>query len=215
MNDAKSRRDGASEKRCAVVEDASGPRGYAVFAVKQDWSGGSAGGELRIHEQACLDGAATATLWRMLLSVDLIGKVTYGNVAVDDPLLQLLTDVRRARPILKDAIYVRLVDLPAALVARTYDVAYDGVVEVIDRLAPWNAGRWRLTLGADGAECTRTDAEPDIVLDVRDLGGAFLGASSLVGRALAGQIDERKPGAVAALSRALQHDPAPHCPFVY
>lgn len=215
MFDPKSARGGSSERRCLLVEDASGPRAYAVFSVHPSWENGVSDGELKVSEHAALDPAAAAALWRVLLNIDLVTRFTHENLPVEDPLLHLLQNPRRAQPRLSDAVHVRLVDLPAALVARAYDSAYIGVVEVIDRLAPWNAGRWRLTLGADGAECTRTDAEPDIVLDVRDLGGAFLGASSLVGRALAGQIDERKPGAVAALSRALQHDPAPHCPFVY
>jgi len=67
----------------------------------------------------------------------------------------------------------------------------------------------------DGAECTRTDAEPDVVLDVRELGAAYLGGTSLVTRAGAGFVGQRTAGAVAALGRAFVHEPAPYCPFVY
>ncbi|HEY5031775.1 MAG TPA: GNAT family N-acetyltransferase [Actinomycetes bacterium] len=214
-NDPKSARDGASERRCVLIEDAAGPRAYAMFSVKHDWPDGSAEGELRVREHAATDPAAAAALWRFLLNVDLVGRVVHESLAVDDPLLELLADPRRARPVRSDAVYVRLVDLPVALAARTYDVPYDGVVEVVDGFAPWNAGRWRLALRPDGAECTRTDAEPDVVLDVRELGAAYLGGTSLVTRAGAGFVGQRTAGAVAALGRAFVHEPAPYCPFVY
>jgi predicted acetyltransferase len=215
MNDPKSMREGASELRCVLVADERGPRAYAVFSVKHDWSSSSADGEIRIHEHACLDASAAMALWRLILGMDLIGRVSHWNVPTDDVLLQLLVDARRACPILRDSVYVRLVDLPAALAARAYDVAFDGVVEVVDRLAPWNAGRWRLATSTDGAECVRTDADPDLVLDVRELGAAFLGGTSLVAHAAAGRVQERTPGSVAALSRAFRHEPAPYCSFVF
>jgi predicted acetyltransferase len=215
MNDPKSARAGASELRCVLIEDSDGPRAYAVFSVKPDWSNGSADGELDVREHASLDPAAAAALWRFLVSVDLVGKVVHENVAVDDPLLQILADPRRTNPVLRDSVYVRVVDLQPALVARTYDLPYDGVVEVIDALAPWNAGRWRFALRSDGAECLRTDAEPDLVLDVRELGAAFLGGTSLIARAAAGAVQERTSGSLAALARAFRHEPAPYCPFIY
>ena len=215
MNDAKPRRHGGSARQCAIVEGPLGPRGYAVYTVVEKWTDGSAEAAVRVHEQACLDAPAAVALWRLLLSLDLVATISCESMAVDDPLLHLLADPRRTRPQLKDAVYVRLLDLPKALAARTYDVAYDGVVEVIDEKAPWNAGRWRLALHPDGAECERTGAEPDLVLDVRELGAAYLGGTSLHARALAGHVAERTPGAAAAAARAFRHDPAPFCPYIF
>ena len=215
MNDAKPRRNGGSARQCAIVEGPDGPRGYAVYTVVEKWTDGSSESMVRVHEQACLDAPAAVALWRLLLSLDLVATISCQAVAVDDPLLSLLADVRRTKPQLMDAVYVRLLDLPRALAARSYDVAYDGVVEVIDETAPWNAGRWRLALHPDGAECVRTDAEPDLVLDVRELGAAYLGGTSLHTRALAGHVVERTPGAAAAAARAFRHDPAPFCPYVF
>jgi len=169
----------------------------------------------RIREHGSLDAAAAHALWQLLLNVDLVGKVTHWNLAVDDVLLKLLDNPRRARPILHDSVYARLVDLPAALAARRYDVEYSGVIEVADEHAPWNAGRWAVTLAPGGAQCRRTGAEPDLSMDVQCLGAAYLGSTSLVPMAAAGQIDERTAGSVAALSRALRHEPAAHCSFVF
>lgn len=215
MNDAKPRREGGSARQCAIVDGPDGPRGYAVYTVVEKWDAGSSEGSVLVHEQACLDAAAAGALWKLLLSLDLVATIRCEHLAVDDVLLSLLADVRRAKPQLKDAMYVRLLDLPTALAARSYDVAYDGVVEVTDAQAPWNAGRWRLALHPDGVECVRTDAEPDLVMDVRELGAAYLGGTSLLTRALAGHIDERTSGAAAAAARAFRHDPAPFCPYVF
>jgi len=214
--DPKSMREGFSERRCFLVEDADGrPRAYAVYAIKPTWEHGLPNGHLRIREHAALDPAAATALWRLLLSVDLVTKVTHDNVPVDDPVLRLLDNPRKALPVLGDSLYVRLVDLPAALGARTYDLPFDGVVEVRDRLAARNDGRWRLELGSDGATCTRTDSEADVRLDVSELGGAYLGGMSLLSRGFAGAVEERTPGALAALSNAFRHEPAPYCPFVF
>ena len=64
---------------------------------------------------------------------------------VDDPLLFQLADPRRARPRLKDALWVRIIDVPGALAGRRYSGPVDVVIEVRDDLLPANAGRWRLT----------------------------------------------------------------------
>lgn len=215
VNDPKGRREGASALRAVVVRDGSGPRAYALFRSKDDWSSGTAEGELTILEHGSRDVAAAHALWSLLLNIDLIAVVSHQNIAVDDVLLQLLVNPRRTRPVLRDSVYARLVDLPVALAARTYDVPYTGVLEVSDGFAPWNAGRWRVSLGPDGAECTRTDAEPDLVMDQRELGAAYLGSTSLLPAAAAGRIEERTSGAVAAITRAFRHEPLAHCPFVF
>ena len=216
VNDPKGRREGASELRAVVVSDQGGqPRAYALFASRSDWGDGTVRSEIRVREHGYLDVAAAHALWQLLLNVDLVGKVTVWNVAVDDVLLQLLDNPRRARPTLSDAVYTRLVDLPAALAARAYDLEFHGVVDVVDELAPWNAGRWALSLTPDGGQCLRTDADPDLAMDVRCLGAGYLGSTSLVTLAAAGQVEQSTPGSVAALSRALAHEPAAHCPLVF
>jgi predicted acetyltransferase len=216
MSDPPSARAGASELRAMVVDEPEGrPLAYALFSATQDWATASAAGVVRVRETLACDAAGAAQLWRTLLNLDLVGAVDVFRLPVDDAFLHLVRDPRRARPMLKDGLFVRLVDLPAALAARQYDVAWTGVVEVEDRLAPWNAGRWRLALGPDDVAVERTDDEPDVVCDVRELGGGYLGGASLVARARAGWLAEHTPGAVAGLSRALRREPAPYCPFVF
>ena len=85
-----------------------------------------------------------AALWRDLLSRDLVSEVLAANRPADDPLLFQLADPRRARPQVSDGVWVRLVDLPRALVSRAYSAPVDVVLEVSDSLLTANAGRWRL-----------------------------------------------------------------------
>ena len=145
----------------------------------------------------------------------------------DDPLLHLLADPRRARPQVSDGLWVRIIDVPAAMAARRYAAPLDVVIEVTDEMCPWNAGRWRvrgsgpvlagpgITAGPGTAECERTSADPDVILPAATLGAAYLGGTSLGTLARAGLATEVRGGALAALSAALSWDPAPWCPTIF
>ena len=95
-----------------------------------------------------------------------------------------------------DALWVRIIDLPAALSRRAYSCPVDVVLEVTDELLPGNAGRWRLRAdGPDGgARCERTAEPADIALDVRELGAAYLGGTRLGTLAAAGLVTQSRPG---------------------
>jgi predicted acetyltransferase len=217
LEDPEFTRDGSSPMRCVVAEDETGPRGYALYSVKPKWgSDALPAAELYVPELFGLDRDATLTLWADLFSRDLIGEISTGSRPLDDSLLYELADPRRTRSTIVDGLYIRLVDLPAALTSRLYSSAVDLVIEVIDDRLPANAGRWRLTAGGrgDGVKptCERTTAEPDLVMPVVALGAAYLGGTRLGGLAEAGVITEVRPGALAALSTALWWDPAPWAP---
>jgi predicted acetyltransferase len=213
-------RRGQSPLRAIVAEDAAGPRGYALYSAKPEWGdGGLPAGTLSISELIAADPAATAALWADLLSRDLIGEVSAGLRPVDDPLLQLLADRRRARARLSDGLWVRLTNVPAALAGRRYACEVDVVIEVADELLPANSGRWRLRAGglADqaAASCERTTVQPAIRVPAAALGATYLGGTRLGALAAAGQVTELRPGALAALSAALSWDPAPWCPMIF
>jgi predicted acetyltransferase len=217
LADAEFARRGMSPLRCLLAGDDSGPRGYALYRTRPGWDDdGLPYGSLSVLELIAADGAATAALWADLLTRDLIGEVSARKRPVDDPLLDMLADRRRARPYLTDGLWVRLTDVPAALCRRRYCCAADVVLEVADDLLPANAGRWRLQCPgpADGApaSCERTTAAADITLPVAALAAGYLGGGRLGALAAAGLVTEHTQGAVAALSAALYSDPAPWCP---
>lgn len=213
--DLPSQREGRSPLLCVVAEDASGIRGYARYGVKSDWSTGTAGGKVHVRELVAADPAAHAELLRYLCDLDLTSVVDLWNVPVDDPAWHWLTDIRRAAPRVSDALYVRLVDLDRALVQRTYTTEVDVVLDVSDDLCPWNAGRWRLQGGPEGATCTRTTDGADVSVPVASLGAAYLGGPTLLELARAGLAREERAGALAATGRAFAHDPAPWTAFVF
>jgi predicted acetyltransferase len=139
------RRDGTAPLRCVLAEDSSGPRGYALYSAAPRWDeDGVPDATIRIRELMADSPAAAAALWGDLLSRDLTGEIIAWNRPVDDPLLHLLADPRAARARTRDGLWVRLIDLPAALTQRSYAAPADVVIEVTDDLCPWNTGRWRL-----------------------------------------------------------------------
>jgi hypothetical protein len=114
---------------------------------------------------------ATAAIWRYLLDIDWLARVKAGFLPVDHPLLLLAAEPRRLGFTLRDGVRVRLLDVKAALSARSYQDRGFVVIEVIDEFCPWNAGRWRI--GAGGVD--RTDEAPDLRCDVSALGSVYLG----------------------------------------
>ncbi|QEV18117.1 GNAT family N-acetyltransferase [Streptomyces alboniger] len=220
-------RGGASPLQCVVAERANGRGGhgsegydpdgydlvgYARFAVKPEWEWQGPKGAVHVRDLEALDPAAYAALWRFLFGIDLTTSVVARNRPVDDPLLQLVSDVRRCDIAVRDSLYVRLVEVGAALEARTYQAPLDVVFEVEDAFCPWNAGRWRLTGDAKGASCERTPDPADLALSVRELGAAYLGGVSLSSLAGAGRVRELRQGALAEASVAFGSDAAPWLP---
>src|SRR5439155_466467 len=63
---------------------------------------------------------ATRAIWRYLLDVDWMARVRAGLLPLDHPLLLLLAEPRRLRFNVRDGLWVRLVDVGAALTARSY-----------------------------------------------------------------------------------------------
>jgi predicted acetyltransferase len=213
-------RHGRSPLRATVAEDEAGPRGYALFSATPDWGEDAVpSGTLNVRELVAADPAATAALWSDLLTRDLVGEVRARIRPVDDPLLQMLADRRRARPYLTDGLWVRLTDVPAALAGRRYSCEVDVVIEVADELLPANSGRWRLQAGGPAdpapARCERTTAAPEIGLPAAALGATYLGGTRLGALAAAGQVAELRTGALARLAAALPWDPAPWCPVIF
>ncbi|MFI1281485.1 GNAT family N-acetyltransferase [Streptomyces sp. NPDC020858] len=212
--DAPGMRDGGSPLKCVVAEREDGEVvGYARYRVKPDWDFTGSDGKVEVNDLDALDPAACAALWRYLFEIDLTWTVRASRRPVDDPVLHLVSDVRRSRPRTRDSLYVRLVDLPAALEARTYGAPADVVLEVEDAFCPWNAGRWRLVADGKGvARCTRTGEPADLELSVRELGSAYLGGITLTSLAAAGLVRELRAGALTEASRAFAGDVAPWLP---
>lgn len=189
-------REGASARFYAVHETAAGEAdGFVAYRVKQSWSAhGVPDGEVRIETFATASPTARAALWQYLFGVDLCDRVQ-AHIPWDDPLRWLLADPRAIEvKAVVDDIHVRLLDVEAALSARSYLGEGGLVVEVDDPFRPQTGGRYRL----DGGRCVRADeAEPDLALGVDALGSLYLGGVWPSTLAAAGRITELRPGALA------------------
>ena len=189
--DPPAERDGNEAMRILVARRDGQPSGYALFRRKSAWRDGVAEGEVGIRELVALDAATRHALLSRLLDLDLTSTVRAWCLPVDDPLTDLLVDLRATRPRLGDNIWVRLLDLPTALAGRRYAAGIDVVLDVTDALVPTNAGNWRLRAEpfADGVEVSRTDAAAEVSLGVRELGALYLGGGSAPALAAAGLLD--------------------------
>ncbi|MEV7224054.1 GNAT family N-acetyltransferase [Streptomyces sp. NPDC093681] len=210
--DPESGRDGASPLQCVLARRDGEVTGFARYRVRPGWGPEGPKGTVVLDALAGLDPATEAALWRFLYDIDLTSTLTVRGRPVDEAWQHQVSDVRRCRPALRDALYVRLVDVGAALAARTYQAPVDVVFEVEDAFCPWNAGRWRLSGDAKGASCERTADAADLVLSVRELGAAYLGGVSLGSLGAAGRVREVRSGALAAASVGFGSDVAPWLP---
>ena len=204
--DPESERDGAQPLQAVIVDD-----GYALYAVRPDLGEDGPAGEVRMRELVAATPGAHARLWAFLVDQDLTRTITWDLAPVDEPLWLRLTDPRSLRTTVFDGLWVRLVDVAAALGARRYASSVDVVIEVADGLCTWNAGRYRLS----GGGCERTDAAADLALDVADLAAAYLGGITLRSLAAAGRVRELTPGAVARASAAFRGEVEPWCPETF
>ncbi|WP_405613842.1 GNAT family N-acetyltransferase [Streptomyces sp. NBC_00076] len=210
--DPESRRQGASPLQCVVAERGGEVVGYARFRIKPEWDTAGPKSEVLLQDTEALDAAAHAALWRFLFEIDLTSTLSAQGRPLDEPWMSMVSDIRRCGLRVRDSLYVRLVDVGAALEARTYQAPVDVVFEVEDDFCPWNAGRWRLVGDAKGASCGRTTDPADLALSVRELGAAYLGGVSLASLAAAGRGRELRRGALTEATVAFGSPVAPWLP---
>ena len=184
--------------------------GFAVFRRSHKWEKYRPAGELAVWLLVG-DPVAQLVLLRRLVDFDLMGSVSIAKVGVDDPLVLWAGGPRSTSDVgTYDSLWVRLVDLPEALQARTWTQPCDVTVEVEDANAPWNQGRWRIHADATGqATVERTSADAEATLSIEAFGAAYLGGGNLVAQHRAGLVAEQRVGAVRELSQAMRTPVAP------
>ncbi|RKS08606.1 putative acetyltransferase [Nocardiopsis sp. Huas11] len=215
LRDAPDERGGNGPLWAVVVSGPEGPQGYALYRTRADWGSTGPQSELRVQELVSPTPAARVALYEHVFGRDLIAKVVLESTAMDDPLWSLAADRQRIGAVPGTALWVRLVDVRAALTERAYAAPVEAVVEVSDRHAPWNAGRWRIKGDAGGARVEPAESAPDLSLDVSHLGAAFLGQHTLAAQLAAGIVTEHTPGTAERLDAALRVPHAPLCSVVF
>lgn len=183
-------RDGAGE-----------PDGYARFHGEENWVDMIPDHRMLVDELHGVTDDVDIDLWRHLAQMDLTASIAAEVRRDREPMQWALADARVAQASGRtDFLWLRLLDVERALAARRYERDGTVVIEVIDPLAGSDgpaAGRYRLEVKRGDATCRRTDAAPDLTLEARLLGAAYLGGTSLREAALAGGAIEHRAGALA------------------
>jgi predicted acetyltransferase len=156
---------------------------------------------------------AERTVWGWILDLDLVHNVRAWRQPVPHPLQLQLTEPRRLGLLAADGLWLRIVDLSAALEARTYAGAGSVVLGVEDVFCPWNDGAWRVESAGAGSRGSVSPSESaaELALTAADLGAVYLGAFSFGDLVRAGRVQERREGAAAAADALFATDRAPWC----
>jgi predicted acetyltransferase len=211
LEDPPESREGAGEKRFAVLGD----RAYAIHRLRAAWDDGVPTGTVEVHDLVATDPEAAAAMWRFLVDTDLSRRIVAGRRPVDDPLPLLLDDPLRARPRVGWPLYLRLVDAPAALMARPYPTDGELTIELHDAFRPANHGRWRLAAAGGTATCERTTASADLELDAEALATVALGGVRVSALAAAGLVTVHGGAAIARADRLFATELAPWHGFMF
>ncbi|MFI6644703.1 GNAT family N-acetyltransferase [Streptomyces sp. NPDC050504] len=192
----------------AVHRDADGvPDGYASYAIDRTGDVST----LTVDETVAVDDTAFTALARFVLEHDLVSRVVFKHVPPGHPLRWQLADFR-AGEVSGDTdwLWVRLLDVPRALTARGWFADGELVLDVDDPFLG-ERGRHLLTVRDGKAECVPTDRDPDLSLDVRDLGSVYLGGTAPSTLVRAGHIRAHRPDAVQLADALFRGERAPHC----
>jgi len=213
LADPEARRSGSTAYRFGVVDGDDGLSGYVQYRIKSDWDDGHGAGKVTVKDLFGTTPESWAGLWSFVLNHDLIAESKANHRSGQDPLFDLLAGTRRASAQRFDGLWVRVMDVPRALEARSYSAPVDIVLEVHDPLGDLD-GRYRLVASPEGAECQRTDAEASISLDAEDLGAIYLGRSHLRPLSRIGRV-QGDVESLASADAAFTWDPQPWCPEVF
>ena len=184
---------------------------YAVYWVKHDWPRSVPSGTINVKECLASTPSGYADIWRFLFDVDLVSTVEAWNRPADEPLLHLVREPRRLRVSLMDGLWLRVVDVVAALEARRY--AADGRVafEIIDALRPDTSGTYELIAEGGVGRCSPTDAAAELAGTINVLGATYLGGMSFRQLWWSRQVEERSAGALDRADAMFASSPAPWC----
>lgn len=182
-------------------------KAYAIYLVRMDSSSGSFMGEVEVMEAVARSVEGYRRIWEYLLNMDLVYKVGASYLPVDHPLRLMLNDLRKANCVIRDGIWLRIIDVEAAIRARAFG---DGsiVIRLRDARMKHNDGIWRIANGG----IARSTQSPELSMDISDLGSIYLGGFSFSELHRSGRVEELVPGSIARGDKLFSWDCEPWCP---
>lgn len=189
-----------------IVHESGGvPDGFLAWKAFRDFDLNGDFGGVEVLEFVAATDRAYRNLWSYLCSLDVISEVRLHQRPINEPIRWLLGDGRALRQqYTGDELWLRILDVPAALSARGYGADGRIVLDVVDdSVGGYAAGRYLLDAGPDGASCTRTTESADLTVSQHALASAYLGDHSVRELAIGGGVDERTTGALTLLDAML------------
>lgn len=188
----------------AYVED-GGIDGYVNYRTQRP--------TVIVNELMAATPEASAALWRFCFDLDLYERTEAIKRPVDDPLPWMLADPRRLQRSARDGLWVRIVDVAAALELRQY-LANDRItLRVMDDFCSWNAVCFELEGSREGATCRPTSGSPDLTITVAGLASAYMGAATFTTLTNAGLVDEHTHSALLRADRMFAVHLKPWTPY--
>jgi predicted acetyltransferase len=197
-----------------VREGPNGPDGYLAWRPDRDYQMVGTYGSIVVDDLISATEGAYRDLWNYLASIDLIGSVKAHRRPVDEALRWLVPDSRALEQTeVIDGIWLRLLDVPAALSGRRYATTDRLVIEITDSdIGGYAAGCYVLDGGPEHASCRPADrSAADVTVNQRALAAIYLGGFTLREQVIAGFVDEHTAGAIGRLDAMFATGLAPWC----
>jgi predicted acetyltransferase len=194
------------------VSPAGEDLGYVVYfsrALPRD--GAFVRHEIWVKELVALSGDAYLGLWHHILTHDIAAQVVI-DMPPDDPFPDLVDDPWKVTIERAEGAMIRIVDVQEAINHRPHvgDWAANFTMRVIDPVAPWNDGAWRIDAAEGSMTAEPTDDPPDVELTIGALAPIFTGYMRADVAANVGLLKANRTGIVAELMEAfaVTHPPS-------
>lgn len=196
LADRESSRHGGTPYYCLLHPD-----GFAMYRVhdKGDHQ------DVNVTKFAAATPLAEIALWRVLVGLDLKRTVSV-DTHPRNLLPYLLTDPRLVRTTnVGDGLWLRMLDIPAVLQARSYASDLSAVLDISDPVLG-GGGRFRLQIREGRAICEPTDAAADVHASLSVLGSLYFGAHRASSFVAAHRLTCDDPALAKALDDAFASD---------
>ncbi len=195
------------------VDDGGACDAYALYTITPEWGPQGPMHSLEVQELVAATDAAELSMWDALFSLDLIRTVN-AWVPADSLLFDALVDRWAPATVGEhDTLWVRVLDVRAALAARRYRVPgrlVIGVIAVVPGSPADTVDTFELSSAADGSvRVLESDAEPDIALGIAELGSVWLGSGSLAALGAVGRVEEFNAGSLGLADAMFGWSPSP------
>jgi predicted acetyltransferase len=188
--------------------------GYAAYRQRAEWSTGFPAHHVTVDEVVASTPEAHAALWRTLVELDLVDRITRRRFPMDDPLPYLLSNQRAVQTTsIKDGIWVNVRDVARCFGARTYATEDALVVEVVDERG--DARRWRIEGSPDGAAVRSVRSRPDLTMSRAALGALLYGGVRPSALARGGRLTAASERALARADLFFPGERPPNCQTPY